>query len=63
MSTDHVLIDGKAPSTQLALLCAHCGGRLVLALPVAVDEMANASQAFTERHRACLKQTLEQVPM
>lgn len=51
--TAHVVIDKGAPSTQLGMKCAHCGAKLALALPVAVDEMCAATDAFGERHRKC----------
>jgi len=51
--TPHVVIDPLAPVGQLALLCTRCGGRLSLALPVSVDEMVSANEAFAARHREC----------
>lgn len=51
----HVVIDPAAPSNQLGMVCRHCGGKLALSLPVSVDEMGSAMEAFTRKHRACPK--------
>jgi hypothetical protein len=55
--TAHVVLDKATPSSQLGMVCLHCGGKLALALPVSIDEMGSATAAFDAKHRGCPKPT------
>lgn len=53
MTTKQSHIWSTPGNDKLTFHCHHCGGLLTLALPVSIDEMSAAAQAFIERHRAC----------
>ena len=52
-NTSHVVILDDGPTDILHLHCERCGADLRLKLPVSVDEMAAANDAFVARHKGC----------
>ena len=53
-NTDHVVAhDGTRH--PFGFECLHCGAVLGIALPVSVDEVGPASEAFLKKHRDCKK--------
>lgn len=54
-NTDHVVARTDGAPGTMPIECLHCGAKLVLALPVSVDEFAAASKAFVARHAGCVE--------
>lgn len=60
--TEHVVFLNRGPDDILHLHCEHCGADLRLKLPVSIDEMCAANDAFVARHRDCRKPETEVKP-
>ena len=52
MTAPHVTVH-ELPGRVVAVYCGHCAGTLRLALPMPLNELAQAGRAFSERHAAC----------
>lgn len=52
MTAPHVTVH-ELPGRVVAVYCGHCAGTLRLALPMPLDELAQAGQAFATRHATC----------
>lgn len=51
--TSHIVVLDDVPHDVLHVRCDRCGADLRIHLPVAVDEMVAANDAFVARHKGC----------
>lgn len=51
--TDHVVAIDDGDPKIMRLHCEHCGADLRIKLPVSIDEMCAATDAFVARHKDC----------